>query len=118
MTLTALIANEWWPRGSEGSQGEADFFRIAQPNKTKSERLSVQAILLHKIICEVQVTHCIQAACKSYDRSLLPQVLLQKVKTAEIAQATNLQQRDTQESNLLMQQELVMVNWGKTEREP
>lgn len=52
------------------------------------------------------------------DRSLLPQVLLQKVKTTEIAQATNLQQRDTQESNLLMQQELVMVNWGKTEREP
>lgn len=67
MTLTALIANEWWPRGREGSQGEADFFRIAQPNKTKSERLSVQAILLHRIICEVQVTHCIQAACKSYN---------------------------------------------------
>ena len=54
------------------------------------------------------------------DCSLLPWVLckgLTKVKTTEITQATNLQKRDTQEGNLLMEQKLVMVKRGKAESE-
>ena len=73
-------------------------------NKTKTPILS--------LLCPILWVLMIAACCPESSAKGLT-----KVKTTEITQATNLQKRDTQEGNLLMEQKLVTGKRGKAESE-